>query len=42
MSSELRCPHCGMEDYDWSWRDQKYGCYGCGKMFTKTEGKRLK
>lgn len=27
------CPHCGSEDVDWSRKDQKYGCYACGKMF---------
>ena len=27
------CPYCGSEDVDWSRKDQKYGCYVCGKMF---------
>jgi len=22
-----------MQDFDWNWRDEKYGCYFCGKLF---------
>lgn len=42
MSEPKCCPNCGSVDFDWSWRDNKYGCYICGKMFDGIAPKQIR